>query len=116
MKFNNPLQGVMNIIKGVARRATLEEDDAELMAMAVSECNRMGDLIKSLQDFNRPTSGKKEAVDIHAILDNLLVLGKKDCAIRKISIEKKYSESLPLIRAVADQIKTGFVKYSEQRL
>jgi PAS domain S-box-containing protein len=108
-EFNNPLQGVMNIIKGVARRATLDEDDAELMTMAVGECNRIRDLIKSLQDFNRPTSGRKAPMDIHAVLDNLLLLGKKEYSTRKIIIEKRYSENMPRIKAVADQLKQVFL-------
>ena len=33
-EFNNPLQGVMNIIKGVSKRVSLDEDDTELMKMA----------------------------------------------------------------------------------
>ncbi|MBW1792799.1 MAG: PAS domain S-box protein, partial [Deltaproteobacteria bacterium] len=108
-EFNNPLQGVMNIIKGVARRATLDKDDAELMTMAVGECNRIRDLIKSLQDFNRPTSGRKAPMDIHAVLDNLLLLGKKEYSTRKIIIEKRYSENMPRIKAVADQLKQVFL-------
>lgn len=108
-EFNNPLQGIMNILKGVARRATLDEDDAQLMTMAVKECNRMRDLIKSLQQFNRPTSGRKTPIDIHAALDGMLLLGKKVHKEKKISIEKRYAGNMPLIKAVADQIKQVFL-------
>jgi len=71
-EFNNPLQGVMNVLHGVRRRVNLAKDDAKLVDLAVIECNRMRDLIKSLQDFNRPTSGRLTPMDIHAAMDSIL--------------------------------------------
>ncbi|MDM8535249.1 ATP-binding protein [Desulfobacterales bacterium HSG17] len=108
-EFNNPLQGVMNIIKGVARRVKLDKDDAQLMALAISECHRMRDLIKSLQDFNRPTSGRKVLIDIHVVLDSLLLLWKKEFKARKINIETRFSQNMPMVKAVGDQIKQVFL-------
>ncbi len=104
-EFNNPLQGVMNILAGVSHRATLDEDDAELMIMAGGECMRMRKLISNLQDFNRPSSGKKGTIDLHTTLDSLLVLGKKEYSTKNIIIEKSYAENLPIIEGVGDQIK-----------
>ncbi|MBU0483110.1 MAG: PAS domain-containing protein [Proteobacteria bacterium] len=108
-EFNNPLQGVLNIVKGIKRRVSLDQEDSDLVDMAVSECLRMRDLIQSLRDFNRPTSGRKTLVDIHAVLDSLLLLGKKEYKIKKVSIEKKYAQQLSPIQAVADQIKQVFL-------
>ena len=56
-EFNNPLQGMMTVLKGLQRRAVLEEEDRRLLEMAISESERMRDLIRNLQDFNRPSSG-----------------------------------------------------------
>ncbi len=108
-EFNNPLQGVKSIIQGVKKRVDLEQDEAELIDLAIKECNRMRDLIKDLQDFNRPTANRKVSIDIHATLDSILLLGKKEYATRKISIKKKYAKNLPLIVAVADQMKQVFL-------
>lgn len=108
-EFNNPLQGVMAIIQGVERRADMDQDDAELVALAIKECQRMRDLIKSLQDFNRPTASQKVPMDIHAALDSIFLLVKEEFTTRQISIQKKYAEDLPLIVAVADQLKQVFL-------
>ncbi len=108
-EFNNPLQGVLNILKGVARRASMDEDDTNLMSMAVDECNRMRDLIKNLQDFNRPSSGRRALMDIHATLESLLVLGNKEFSTKNILVGKRYAENMPQIIAVADQIKQVFL-------
>ncbi len=108
-EFNNPLQSVMTIIKGIGRYATLDKNEQELVALALQECNRMKNLIADLQDFFRPTSGKPSLVDLHATIDALLLLCKKDFHIRKITIVRKYDANLPRITAVADQLKQVFL-------
>ena len=104
-EFNNPLQGVMTVIRGVKRRATLGEEDTKLVDMAIGECDRMKDLIKSLQDFNRPSSGRVAPMNIHATLDSLLLLSKKEYKTKGVTVETNYAKKLPQIKAVADQIK-----------
>ncbi len=104
-EFNNPLQGVMAIIKGIKRRTSLDEEDAKLVDMAINECNRMKNLIKSLQDFNRPSSGRMAPIDIHAAIDSLLTLSKKEYKKKGVTAETNYAEDIPQIKSVADQIK-----------
>ena len=108
-EFNNPLQSVMTIIKGIGQYANLDQEEQELTALALQECNRMRNLITDLQDFFRPTSGRPGQVDLHSIVDALLMLCKKDFHIRKIAIIKKYAANLPLVTAVADQLKQVFL-------
>jgi PAS domain S-box-containing protein len=108
-EFNNPLQGIMNILKGLKRRAILEDDDKELLDLAISESHRMKNLIRSLQDFNRPSSSKKTLMDVHASIDSLLLLCKSDFKRKRISTVLNYAERLPQIRAVPDQIKQVFL-------
>ncbi|MFP3983441.1 MAG: PAS domain S-box protein [Desulfurivibrionaceae bacterium] len=108
-EFNNPLQGIMSIIRGLKKRASLEKEDAELVNTAIKECERLRDLIKSLQEFNRPTSGKYELVDIHETIDHILLLSKKDHQNRGITVETRYDKDIPKIRAVEDQIKQAFL-------
>lgn len=104
-ELNNPLQGILNVIKGVGKRAILEPEDAELMEIALNECLRMRTLLKSLQDFNRPSSGIRAPISLHDTLDSVLLLYKKKFSTSNIIVEKHYGESIPIFYAVADQIK-----------
>ena len=104
-EFNNPLQGILSILKGVKKRATMDEADKELLDAAITEGNRMKDLIRNLQEFNRPSSGRKTAMDMHQALDSLLLLQKSDLTGRRITVVRNYAEQLPRIMAVSDQIK-----------
>ncbi len=104
-EFNNPLQGILSVLNGLKKRAILEALDRELLDGAIEESNRIRDLISSLQDFNRPSSGKKTLMDLNKSLESVLLLAKSNLKGKRISVECNYAEQLPRIQAVSDQIK-----------
>lgn len=108
-EFNNPLHGVMNVVNSIRKYESLSEEYQELADIALQECHRMKFLIKELQQFNRPSSGKKELFDIHQSIDSILLFHKKQFKNKKARIEKKFEASLPLIWAIPDQIKQVLV-------
>ncbi len=104
-EFNNPLQGILNIISGIREHSSLSPEDNELLDMAIVECNRMKSLTRSLHDFNRPTHTRLDLVDMQAMIDSLLLLNKKDLLQRGINLKKDYSPGLPQIKVIGDQMK-----------
>jgi signal transduction histidine kinase len=69
----------------------------------------MKNLIRSLQDFNRPSSGRKTMMDVQKSIDSLLLLSKSDFRSKRISVVLEQAERLPHILAVQDQIKQVFL-------
>ena len=108
-EFNNPLQSILSILKGLRKRAVLEEEDRQLLEAAIVEGDRIKDLIRHLQDFYRPTSGKKVVMDVHQSLNAILLLIKSDFKNKRISVVLDYADQLPEILAVPDQIKQVFL-------
>lgn len=108
-EFNNPLQGILSVLKGLKRRAILEEEDKELLDEAIEEGDRIKDLIRNLQEFNRPSTGRKDLLDLHKTLDSVLLLYKNDFKGKRISVVREYAERLPAVQAVSDQIKQVFL-------
>ena len=108
-EFNNPLQGVMTVLKGLHKRAVLEAEDRTLLEAAIAESNRMRDLIRSLQDFNRPSSDLRRPMDVQAALESLLLFQKSDLKDKRIVVERDYAPGLPRVVAVPDQIKQVFL-------
>lgn len=104
-EFNNPLFGIKNVLGGIKKRAPLDEEDTELVDMALQECDRIKYLINDLRDFNRPTSGIMAPMDVHKAIDSILLLLKKEFTNKKIKVEKDYATNMPNILAVGDQIK-----------
>lgn len=108
-ELNNPLQGIKTILKGVKRRAILEEEDKELLDLAIDETDRLKNLIVGLREFHQPSTGERNTMDVHASLDSLLLLYKSDFKRNKISTDLNYAEGLPLIEVIPDQIKQVFL-------
>lgn len=108
-EFNNPLYGIQNVLEGIRDNCQLEGDYHELVNLSLSECNRVKNLIQSMHDFNRPSDGKREALDIHAELDFILAMTKKACKNRKIVIRKLYCQKTAQIYGVMDQVKQVFL-------
>ena len=76
-ELNNPLQAIMTIIQGIDKRAEFNEEDAEMVKIAVSECKRMAHLLSALRDFNRPSLGIRAPLHLPDMLKSLLLLFKK---------------------------------------
>ena len=108
-EVNNPLQSILTILKGLSGKAILEEMDLKLIKIAIGEGDRIKGLIRSLQDFYRPSSRRKTLLDVNSTLDLLLLLQKSDFKNKRILLELDYAERLPMISAVADQIKQVFL-------
>ena len=87
----------------------MDEEDRELLEAAIVESDRMKNLIRSLQDFNRPSSGRKTMMDVQKSIDSLLLLSKSDFRSKRISVVLEHAEHLPQILAVQDQIKQVFL-------
>ena len=104
-EFNNPLQSIHTILKGLKKRAILEEEDRALLNAAISEGDRMKNLIQSLREFNRPSSGRQVSMDVHKCIDLTLLLHRSALGKKRISVVLNYAERLPQILAVPDQIK-----------
>ncbi len=104
-EFGNPIIGIRNFLKGIQKTTPFADDDAELLQLAINECQRVRDLIRNLQNFNRPTSGNMEPLDLHQAINDMLLFCKKSFRERRIVVKKKLAPNLPLINAVHDQIK-----------
>lgn len=104
-EFGNPIIGIRNFLKGLKKTATMDQNDSEMLDLAIEECQRVKDLISNLQNFNRPTSGVTAPMDLHKAIDDMLLFCKKSFKEKKIVVRKNYTPDMPKITAVEDQIK-----------
>jgi len=104
-EFNNPLFGVMNVLTEMRLHKGLNEEEKELVNLALNECGRMKSLIKDLMDFNRPSSGEMKLNDLIAIIENILKFCKKDLSNKNITLKTIFKNPQQFVQCVADQIK-----------
>jgi C4-dicarboxylate-specific signal transduction histidine kinase len=106
-EFNNPLTGLRNILEQVSEDSPdMDAELKDLMALGVKECHRMAALVQKLQNFYKPPHEEiYTAVNIHNVLDEIILLLQKRLLARNIQLKKNYVPDLPEIEVVEDQIK-----------
>jgi signal transduction histidine kinase len=104
-EFNNPICGISNVLEGLQKRVALDAENNAMVALAIGECHRVAKLVTDLQTLSRPTTGAKEPLDLHALLDAMLRFCDKECRRHHIRVVRDYEENLPLVLAVEDQLK-----------
>ncbi len=104
-EFNNPLMGIRNTLKQVQKGTHLEDSLAELVKLSINESNRVMNLVLQLKDFYRPSSGTRHPLNLHDAIDDMLMLKKNEFRKENIQLTKEYSDCLPDVNVVEDQIK-----------
>jgi two-component system nitrogen regulation sensor histidine kinase GlnL len=108
-EIRNPLGG----IKGAAqllRRAI--EGDASLRAyteIMIRESDRVNQLIEQLLDLSRPWQLNFAPVNIHEILDEVLLLEGQSAPKKPVTVKKRFDPSLPAIRGDRAQLTQVFL-------
>ncbi len=104
-EFNNPLMGIRSTLEQVKRGTHLDESLAELVDLSINESNRVMNLSLQLKDFYRPSSGTRHPINLHDAIDDMLMLKKNEFNKENIQMIKEYSDCLPEVDVVEDQIK-----------
>lgn len=104
-ELGNPIFAIRNLFESLKTKTHLSGDDHKMIHIALDECGRIRELIEGLKDFSRPSAGTMEPVDVHLVLEELLLMFRNKFANKKIQISKEYSEGLPPSLMVKDQLK-----------
>ena len=104
-EINNPLFGIRNVLERTRMCVPLEDADERFIDMAISETDRIAKLTRRLNHFFRPTRENKEPVQINLVLEEIVLLSQKELKDRNICLKIDYSDVLPEISAVPDQLK-----------
>ncbi|MBI4390083.1 MAG: CHASE domain-containing protein [Nitrospinae bacterium] len=104
-EFNNPIYGVRNVLEQTGEVKDLDGEHKNLLKLAVKECDRMAGLIRQLQFFYRPSMESHAFLDVNRLVGEVAALAHAKLKAREIVLEKRFTEGLPRIKAIEDQIK-----------
>ncbi len=105
-EIKNPLSG----IKGAAQLISKESGAfAELCRLIITETDRINSLVNEMTDAEKPAGRRKARVNIHKVLDDILILQKPGLDRRKISVVRDYDPSLPPVTIFEDRLKQTFI-------
>jgi PAS domain S-box-containing protein len=106
-EVNNPLEAIKNAL--YLMQAGGEGDkNSRFLEIARKETERVSHIIRQMLGFAR-RPGEVDWVDVNQLLEETLVLMEKRMRQLRIRITSAFDESLPLIRARADQLRQVFL-------
>lgn len=118
-EIKNPLAGIKGAAQLLTRKVKDETGLREYAEIVVNEVNRVDVLIDQLLDLSRPAKLDFQPLNIHEILDQVLLLETTDAAGSGVEIRKNFDPSLPSIsgdRARLMQVFLNLVKNAFQAM
>jgi PAS domain S-box-containing protein len=107
-EVNNPLEAIKNALYLMQTNASEGDKNARFLEIARKETERVSHIIRQMLGFAR-RPGEVDWVDVNQLLEETLVLMEKKLRQLRIRITPSFDESLPKIRARADQLRQVFL-------
>jgi two-component system NtrC family sensor kinase len=113
-EINNPLATIsacgealalrIDALSPADRRAT--EEYLKIIDTEVQRCRR---IVDELLEFSRPKSGRKQEVDVNAVIEQTLFLLKHHERFKRMSVARELTEGLPRLPADAERLIQAFM-------
>jgi PAS domain S-box-containing protein len=107
-EVNNPLEAIKNALYLMQTSFEGESKNTRFLEIARKETERVSHIIRQMLGFAR-RPGEVDWVDVNQLLEETLVLMEKKMRQLRIQITKSFDDSLPKIRARADQLRQVFL-------
>ena len=108
-ELNNPLQAVQNCLHLVLHRSLDEGKRQKYLEMAQEEVERLIKTVQRMLDFYRPSSSPQHAIDVHAIIEDVLALANKRLQRARVRTHKAFAPDVPPLKVNQDQLKQVFL-------
>jgi two-component system NtrC family sensor kinase len=108
-ELNNPLYGIMNTLELLKTEVPPQSKRRKILELALSETVRLADLLRKMLSFSKPNEVQKQPVDVNVVLDEILLLVRKQLSENNIKISANLKGDLPKIFASKDQLRQVFL-------
>ena len=108
-ELNNPLYGIMNTLELMKTEIPSNNKRRKLLDMSLSETERLTDMLRKMLSFSKPDQDQRSPVNLNTILDEILLLHKKQLWENTIRIEATFDEALDLVYASKNQLRQVFL-------
>jgi PAS domain S-box-containing protein len=109
-EINNPLQSVIGCL-GLAEKNLAEGGDVgRYLGVARSELRRAARIVAQLRDMSRLSQAdKKQTVDVNELVEEVLVLNRKQAQEHGVQIAWEPEDCLPAVTASPDRLRQVFL-------
>lgn len=108
-ELNNPLYGIMNTLELLKTEVPPQNKRRKLLEMALSETVRLTELLKKMLSFSKPDEEAKQPADINVILDEILLLVRKQLQENSIRLSTSFQTDIKRVYASKNQLRQVFL-------
>jgi PAS domain S-box-containing protein len=108
-ELNNPLYGIMNTLELLKTEVSPQSKRRKILEMALSETVRLTDLLRKMLSFSKPDEEAKHRVDVNVVLEEILILVRKQLQENSIKIYTSFEKDLPEVYASRNQLRQVFL-------
>jgi signal transduction histidine kinase/CheY-like chemotaxis protein len=108
-EINNPLTSVLGFASYLAERVPTGEPMREELELIQEEAGRARDIVRDLLHFSRQREFVPQMTDINVVLEQTLVMVRRQGALDAITLVEKYASGLPPVEVDVPRIKQVFL-------
>jgi two-component system nitrogen regulation sensor histidine kinase GlnL len=108
-EIKNPLGGIKGAAQLLRREVKHNPDLSQYADIMVREVDRVNRLIEQLLDLSRPATLSLDSLNIHELLDGVLLLEQEALPWGAVNVKKKFDPSLPPIQGDRAQLTQVFL-------
>jgi signal transduction histidine kinase/FixJ family two-component response regulator len=108
-EINNPLQAIRSSLSLLAKRRLDDSKRERYLNIASQELERLIQLVQRMLDLYRPAQENRTLSDINALIEDTVVLTRKQLQHSNIRVSKELTSGLPRVEAVGDYLKQVFI-------
>jgi two-component system, NtrC family, nitrogen regulation sensor histidine kinase GlnL len=103
-EIRNPLGAIRGAVQLLARELPAEPRLTEYTDVLLKEVDRVNRIIESLLDLGRPVQVRRVPLNLHQILERVVLLAEEIARTAGVSIVRRYDPSLPPILGDEDRL------------
>jgi two-component system NtrC family sensor kinase len=108
-ELNNPLFGIMNTLELMKTEISPQNKRRRLLDMSLSEIERLAEMLKKMLSFSKPDQGDRLKIDIHTVVDELMLLYKKRFRENSIKAHFDLAPEPAWVVGSKDQLRQVFI-------
>ncbi len=108
-EINNPLQALRSGLRLLTRANLDEHKRRQYLIVALREVERLIALTERVLGYYRPSDDTPVPTDIHAVLDEILMLVQKELEHSRVNVQREYAGELPHVHGIVGRLKQVFL-------
>ncbi len=108
-EINNPLQALRSGLRLLTKANLDEHKRRQYLIVALREVERLIALTERVLGYYRPSDDTPVPTDIHAVLDEILMLVQKELEHSQVNIRREYAGELPHVHGIVGRLKQVFL-------